>query len=62
MFYLNPIPFNGQDQGNQKERGTSCPLLSRSKNKFIKIHLLVMYYKVQLNRFMICESLGFKFP
>ena len=44
FFLLNPVPFNGQSYQNQKGPGTSDQSLTRLKNKFTKIYLLVIYY------------------
>ena len=47
-FFLNPVPFNGQDYEKQQWPGTSDQQLFRLQNKFRKIPLLVTYY---LNKF-----------
>ena len=45
LFFLsNPVPFNGQSYQKQKWSGTSHQSLFRSRNKFRKIPLLVIYY------------------
>ena len=49
IFLLNPVPFNGQSHKKQKRPGTSDQFLLRLKNKFKKIHLLVIYYLTKLD-------------
>ena len=44
IFFLNRIPFNGQDYEKQKESGTFDQSLLRLRNKFTEIPLLVTYY------------------
>ena len=44
IFSFQPVPFNGQSYQNQKGPGTSDQSLTRLKNKFTKIYLLVIYY------------------
>ena len=45
LFFLsNPVPFNGQIYQKQKGPGTSDQLLFKLRNKFRKIHLLIMYH------------------
>ena len=44
FFILNPIPFNGQSYQKQKGSGTSAQSLCRSRKKFRKIPLFVIYY------------------
>ena len=44
FFLLNPAPFNGQSYQKQKGSGTSAQLVPRSRNKFRKIPLFIIYY------------------
>ena len=43
FFLSNPVPFSRQIYQKQKGPGTSDQLLFRSRNKFRKIPLSVMY-------------------
>ena len=52
IFFLNPVPFNGQSYQKQKESGTSERSLFRSRNKFRKIPLFVIYYLIQFDDVM----------
>ena len=49
FFLLNSVPFNGQNYQKQKGPGTSDKSLFRLKNKFRKIHLLVIYYQTKFD-------------
>ena len=44
FFILNPVPFNGQNCKEQKDRAPSGQTFFRLQNKFRKIPLLVVYY------------------
>ena len=44
FFLSNPVHFNRQNYQKQKGPGTTDQSLFRSRNKFRKIPLLVMYY------------------
>ena len=44
FFFLNPVPFNGQNYEKQKGLGTSDQSLFRLQGKLGKIPLLVVYY------------------
>ena len=44
IFFLNPVPFNGQSYQKQKGPGTSNQSLFRLQSKFRKIPLLVIHY------------------
>ena len=44
LFFLNPVPFNGQNYQKQKGSGTSEQSLFRLQKKFRKIPLLFIYY------------------
>ena len=49
FFLTNQVPFNGQSYQKQKGPGTSDQWLFRSKNKFQKIPLLVIYYQTKFD-------------
>ena len=61
IFFLNPVPFNGQ---SYQKSGTIDQSLFRSRNKFRKIPLFVMYYLTKFDdasQFMTNYS-NFTFP
>ena len=55
IFFSNPVPFNGQSYQKQKGSGTSDQLLFRSRNKFRKMPLFVIYYLTKCDDVM-CSS------
>ena len=53
LFFLSkPITFNSQNYQKQKGPGTSDQSLFRLQNKFMKIHVLVMYYVTKFDDVM----------
>ena len=53
LFFLSkPVPFNGQSYQKQKGSGTSDQPLFKSRNKFRKIPLFVIYYLTKLDDVM----------
>ena len=53
LFFLsNPVPFNGKSYQKQNVSGTSAQSLSRSRNKFTKIPLFVIYYLTKFDDVM----------
>ena len=52
FFISNPVPFNGESYRKQKGSGTSAQLLSKSRNKFRKIPLFIIYYLAKFDDVM----------
>ena len=58
LFFLsNPVPLNGQSYQKQNGSGASHQSLFRSRNKFRKIPLLVIFYLTKLIAFWVIPKI-----